>query len=188
MFIDWSGSMHYNLMETLKQTFSLALFCKQIGVPFELYAFKDSGSDCPFSYIGKTNVIRGQRVVLRNFLSSRMNTEEMNFAMSMLWCAGQHCYINSDGMGGTPLNDAIMIAPKVVEDFIIRNKVVSRMVLLVLKTPLNHVPSLRDTKPVTFMLIRSHTKRMIGILMNGLALVITQILCCVFLKIVSTAI
>jgi hypothetical protein len=123
MFIDWSGSMHYNLMETLKQTFSLALFCKQIGVPFELYAFKDSGSDCPFSYIGKTNVIRGQRVVLRNFLSSRMNTEEMNFAMSMLWCAGQHCYINADGMGGTPLNDAIMIAPKVVEDFIIRNKV-----------------------------------------------------------------
>ena len=45
MFIDWSGSMHYNLLETLKQTFSLALFCKQIGVPFELYAFKDFNAD-----------------------------------------------------------------------------------------------------------------------------------------------
>ena len=36
MFIDWSGSMHYNLMETLKQLFSLTMFCKQIGVPFEI--------------------------------------------------------------------------------------------------------------------------------------------------------
>jgi hypothetical protein len=122
MFIDWSGSMHYNLMQTLKQLFSLTMFCKQIGVPFEVYAFKDAGAETPFSYIGKTNVIRGQRLVLRNFLSSRMNTEEMNFAMSVLWCAGQHVHINADAMGGTPLNDAIMIAPKVVEDFTVRNK------------------------------------------------------------------
>jgi hypothetical protein len=122
MFIDWSGSMHSNLRETLKQLFSLCLFCKQIGVPFEVYAFKDSAAECPFSYIGKTNVIKGQRLVLRNFLSSRMNTEEFNFAMSFLWIAGQGWYLNSDGMGGTPLNDAIMIAPKVVRDFTERNR------------------------------------------------------------------
>ena len=93
MFIDWSGSMHYNLMETLKQLFSLTMFCKQIGVPFEVYGFKDAGADNPFSYIGKQNVIKGARLVLRNFLSSRMNTEEMNFAMSYLWCAGQGNYL-----------------------------------------------------------------------------------------------
>ena len=104
------------------QLFSLCLFCKQIGVPFEVYAFKDCGADTPFSYIGKTNVIRGQHMVLRNFLSSRMNTEEMNFAMGVLWAAGSGTYLYSDGMGGTPLNDAIMIAPKVVEDFTNRNK------------------------------------------------------------------
>ena len=80
MFIDWSGSMHYNLLETMKQLFSLCLFCKQIGVPFEVYGFKDSCADVPFSYLNKTNVIKGQRLVLRNFLSSRMNTEEFNFA------------------------------------------------------------------------------------------------------------
>ncbi len=122
MFIDWSGSMHYSLKETMKQLFSLCLFCKQIGVPFEVYGFKDCGGDNPFSYIGKQNVIKGDRVVLRNFLSSRMNTEEMNFAMSFLWAAGMGIYLQSDGMGGTPLNDAIMIAPKVVKDFTNRNK------------------------------------------------------------------
>jgi hypothetical protein len=51
-----------------------------------------------------------------------MNTEEMNFAMTMLWYCGTGAYINADGMGGTPLNDAIMIAPKVVQDFTNRNK------------------------------------------------------------------
>ena len=122
MFVDWSGSMHYNLLETLKQTFSLCMFCKQIGVPFEVYGFKDSCADVPFSYLNKTNVIKGQRLVLRNFLSSRMNTEEFNFALSFLWSAGQGNYLASDGMGGTPLNDAIMIAPKVVADFTARNK------------------------------------------------------------------
>ena len=122
MFIDWSGSMHYNLKETLKQLFSLCLFCKQIGVPFEVYGFKDCGADNPFSYIGKTNVIRGYNLVLRNFLSSRMNVEEMNFAMSFLWAAGKGAYLASDGMGGTPLCDAIMIAPKIVKEFTARNK------------------------------------------------------------------
>jgi hypothetical protein len=122
MFVDWSGSMHFNLLETLKQLFSLCMFCKQIGVPFEVYAFKDAGAESPFSYMGKQNVIKGERVVLRNFLSSRMNTEEMNLAMGVLWAAGLHNHINSDAMGGTPLNDAIMIAPKVVRDFTNRNK------------------------------------------------------------------
>jgi hypothetical protein len=122
MFIDWSGSMHYNLKETMKQLFSLCLFCKQIGVPFEVYGFKDCGAEAPFSYIGKVNVIKGARLVLRNFLSSRMNTEEMNFAMSFLWATSKGHHSCSDSMGGTPLNDAIMIAPKVVRDFTVRNK------------------------------------------------------------------
>jgi hypothetical protein len=124
MFLDWSGSMHYNLRNTMKQLFSLALFCKQINVPFEVYAFKDCGADNPFSYLGKQNVIAGSNLVLRNFLSSRMNVEDLNFAMSMLWLASDAYRGNlaSDGLGGTPLNEALMIAPKIVRDFTARNK------------------------------------------------------------------
>lgn len=122
MFLDWSGSMHHGLGSTMKQLFSLCLFCKQINVPFEVYAFKDSGADNPFSYVGKNNVIAGGRLVLRNFLSSRMKLEELNFAMTCLWFMGHGGNIARDGMGGTPLNDAIMIAPKVVNDFTVRNK------------------------------------------------------------------
>jgi hypothetical protein len=122
MFIDWSGSMIQNLGETVKQLLSLCMFCRQIGVPFEVYGFKDCNVGSPFTYSGKQNVIKGRNLVLRNFLSSRMNTEEMNFAMAFLWCISSGNYSSSDGMSGTPLNDAIMIAPKIVRDFTARNK------------------------------------------------------------------
>jgi hypothetical protein len=122
MFLDWSGSMTYNLKDTLKQLFSLCLFCKQIGVPFEVYAFKDCGCENPFSYLNKENVIAGGNLVLRNFLSSRMNVEEFNFAMTCLWFAGTGGHLSTDGMGGTPLNEALMIAPKIINDFKARNK------------------------------------------------------------------
>jgi len=122
MFLDWSGSMHHNLKDTVKQLFSLCLFCKQIGVPFEVYAFKDCETDSPFSYLGKENVIGAGALVLRNFLSSRMKIEDFNFAMTCLWHAGIGGRLPSDGMGGTPLNDALMIAPKIVNDFKARNK------------------------------------------------------------------
>ena len=122
MFLDWSGSMQWNLKDTMKQLFSLCLFCKQIGVPFEVYAFKDNGCDNPFTYIGQENVIGASNLVLRNFLSSRMNIQELNFAMTMLWCAANRNWLATDGMGGTPLNHAIMIAPKLVDDFRAKNK------------------------------------------------------------------
>jgi hypothetical protein len=122
MFLDWSGSMQYNLLDTLKQLFSLCLFCKQIGVPFEVYAFKDCGAESPFTYLGQDNVIGAGALVMRNFLSSRMNIEEMNFAMTVLWAAGHRHWLTTDSMGGTPLNHAIMIAPKLVEDFRAKNK------------------------------------------------------------------
>jgi len=123
MFLDWSGSMTYNLKNTMKQLFSLCLFCKQIGVPFEVYAFKDCNADHPFSALNGDNVIGTGNVVLRNFLSSRMKTEEFNFAMTCLWHLGNGGNIHCDGLGGTPLNEALMIAPKIINDFKARNKV-----------------------------------------------------------------
>jgi hypothetical protein len=87
-----------------------------------VYAFKDCGAESPFTYLGQDNVIGAGALVMRNFLSSRMNIEEMNFAMTVLWAAGHRHWLATDSMGGTPLNHAIMIAPKLVEDFRAKNK------------------------------------------------------------------
>jgi hypothetical protein len=41
LFVDWSGSMHYNMFGTLDQVLNLVLFCKKVGIPFDVYAFTD---------------------------------------------------------------------------------------------------------------------------------------------------
>jgi len=41
IFVDWSGSMGGNIGQTVKQAIILAMFAKQAGIPFEVYAFSD---------------------------------------------------------------------------------------------------------------------------------------------------
>ena len=41
MFLDWSGSMQYNISGTMKQLFNLVWFCNRVKIPFEVYAFTD---------------------------------------------------------------------------------------------------------------------------------------------------
>ena len=41
MFLDWSGSMQYNLPNTVKQLFNIIWFCNRVKIPFEVYAFTD---------------------------------------------------------------------------------------------------------------------------------------------------
>ena len=117
MFLDWSGSMDYGLKYTIRQLLTLVLFCKQIQVPFEVYAFKDTDGNDPFVYVGKDNVLKCNNITLRQFLSSSMSTSELNDAMTYLWAMGNGMRIYCEARGGTPLNDAIIIAPKIVNDF-----------------------------------------------------------------------
>jgi hypothetical protein len=117
MFLDWSGSMNPELSFTIRQLLSLVMFCKQIQVPFEVYTFKDTNSKNPFNPRGKENCIAGNNVVLRNVLSSRMNAADQNRMFTYLWYCAHTETIWSDQLSGTPLNEALMIAPHVINDF-----------------------------------------------------------------------
>jgi hypothetical protein len=117
MFLDWSGSMQFGLQHTLKQLFTLVMFCKQIQVPFEVYAFKDHVNAPPFEYGNTPNVLHLNHICLRQFLSSKMTISEMNEAMTFLWFLGKGNHLYVDGMGGTPLNEALILAPKIINDF-----------------------------------------------------------------------
>ena len=37
--LDWSGSMQYELLATIKQLLNLTTFCRKVQIPFEVYAF-----------------------------------------------------------------------------------------------------------------------------------------------------
>lgn len=137
MILDWSGSMHPNIRKTVKQLMSLVLFCKRVQIPFEVYTFRELEHFENTMVVDKTswgttimgvkcfekqnNTINFHSFRMRNVLSSRMNTAELNQAMTLLWMARFRLPV--DGMGGTPLNQAIVATEELIYRFRKKNRV-----------------------------------------------------------------
>jgi len=132
MVLDWSGSMSDNLIGTLSQMYNLIWFCRRTKIPFEVFAFSDAygGRDSwnrrndlkAYSNEFKAGDIALTDFHLLNFFSSNMTIVEEMEMMHFLWMyavpyAGYRDW-NKDGfpyapphnlgLGGTPLNDAII--------------------------------------------------------------------------------
>lgn len=119
MILDWSGSMSELIEDTLKQMFSLVMFCQRVRIPFEVYIFRSWNNGGLVKNTPTSVNVNGFK--LSNILSSRMNFRTLNRAMELIWCADKAKY-SEVPMGGTPLNGAIMAADKMVLDFKKRNK------------------------------------------------------------------
>ena len=157
MFIDWSGSMHNYMKDTIEQLVNLTMFCSKVQIPFEVYAFSDHYRDWkdednakiyrefeskPYDYtaIGnkiadykKNNIVVANNFRLLNLFSSRMRNRELNNAYQNLLMIAEgydnryNYYYSSDyryygmpnnfSLGGTPLNDTIVVAKSVIEEF-----------------------------------------------------------------------
>jgi hypothetical protein len=130
MFLDWSGSMDSHLRKTMKQLFSLVMFCKRVQIPFDVYLFRTrSGLDGEGIANGhELYTKRPGDIVLspftaRNILSSRMNVAELNEAMLYMWIASGDGSMYVDSLGSTPLNPCIAVASEIVNRFKARHKV-----------------------------------------------------------------
>ena len=122
MLLDWSGSMCSNLDATLKQLFSLTMFCRRIGVPFEVYSFRDMTSaenkgKTQFVYSTTNNNVTFGYFKMRNILSSRMKEYEMNESMKYLLSLSAGNSSNFDPMTSTPLNQALYVLDPLVAAF-----------------------------------------------------------------------
>lgn len=123
MFLDWSGSMCSDLKHTMKQLFSLTFFCKRVQIPFEVYLFRDThhsrdknhGKQIFSGKKGEINI--PDRFRIRNILSSRMSTVEMNEMYHYLWYMSHGYGATSEPMSRTPLNSTILSAAPLVEKF-----------------------------------------------------------------------
>lgn len=130
IFMDWSGSMQYNLKNTVKQLISIALFCKRMNIPFEVYSFRtimyndDKRVEINRAIVDskKDGVVTVQPFKIRNFLSSRMNATEFNKGLQILW-TNSHNSHPLDYLNSTPLNDCILLASDLVNNFRKNNKV-----------------------------------------------------------------
>ena len=121
MFLDWSGSMQHQLLDTLKQTYNLIWFCKKSGIPFRVYGFQSGYRTNLTDDLSKDNdlCISGEFRLLE-FFSSRQNARSLEKSMQMVYLQAfamggyriSHC--SEYTLGGTPLGEAVMCARSIV--------------------------------------------------------------------------
>ena len=149
MFIDWSGSMSNNMKGTIEQLMNLVMFCKKVQIPFEVYAFSDSyyrrKMNGDFESMNERWVAPedgdlgvNESMRLLNLMSSRMSARDyingcVNMILLMQSFSSYHYYHRNDegyvptphgySLGGTPLNDAIIVAHTLIPEFVKSNNV-----------------------------------------------------------------
>ena len=123
--LDWSGSMQYELLETLKQTYNLIWFCRKAGIPFRVYAFQNAhhneGEIHPAMADPKnlTLALTGDFCLLE-FFSSKQNARSLEKSMEQIYLQafamnnGRICYNRKYTLGGTPLDQAVLCARELV--------------------------------------------------------------------------
>ena len=128
--IDWSGSMHHNIFDTIKQTLTLVSFCRKVGIDYDVYLFTDAwqkhGS---YHDVADESLIDG-KVILDNFnminvLTSGVNNRKHDHqALNLFRLA--YSISNSYGrcmtpyqlfMGGTPLNESLIAINELIPTF-----------------------------------------------------------------------
>ena len=148
MFFDWSGSMQYNLTQTLKQLFNLVWFCDRVKIPYRVYAFSDAYSQIP----NYRTVSSEERLITQNadnksdldisgfrlieMFSDKMRKNETADMMHYWYMMGEYYSgyrdYRRDGsypisppnnlqLGGTPLNHAIVAAMSIIPSFKTKN-------------------------------------------------------------------
>ena len=133
MFIDWSGSMCDHMNPTVKQLLNLVMFCKKVNIPYEVYAFT-TGRMHEQQYKKPQKPKVGDLIVhdfsLLNILSHKMSANEFTKMASFLLDYGigrRGTCANMEPpdilqLGGTPLNEAVIAAFKLIPQFKTQNK------------------------------------------------------------------
>jgi len=120
MYIDWSGSMDDNIHNTVKQLIALAMFCRKVNIPFEVFAFTSNYDDNYLVYPKHEDLQLGGFKLL-NLFSFRMSSAEFHYMCSaMFYISKFEAYQDNPdfmNLGGTPLNETIIAASQMVPYF-----------------------------------------------------------------------
>lgn len=122
MLIDKSGSMSNTIDDVIMQTLSLAMFCKKVNIPFDVYTFTSFGyrnAARDMSTVKQYSIDHGS-VLLCNVLSSSLKKQDYEDAYKALYShtLGRSGYRGRyDGMGGTPTIEVLSAMPMILSDF-----------------------------------------------------------------------
>jgi len=128
MVIDFSGSMSSILGNILQHTIQLSMFCRRVGIPFEVYSFTDGsipGKPYTAGENSDSKVDLGH-LVMNELVSSKMSKPQFHRAIWDLYQLGVHgnyCFPGNEQLRGTPLIEATIVTHYLVKDFLARNRV-----------------------------------------------------------------
>ena len=114
--LDWSGSMHPVLKDTVKQLYNLIWFCRKVNIPFEVYAFTQEYPLVSYDeerdemlrvtpYTPKNNIAQvPDWFSLMNFFSSKVNAKTLDDQLKNIWrvtaaIMGHGYHASHDGYG-----------------------------------------------------------------------------------------
>lgn len=145
MIVDMSSSMAPNISGTLHQVISLAMFCRKVNIPFEVYGFIDNAhydeefrnANIPVAYDArnipqnKSLYITNTNFRLKQLLTNTMKLNQFNNAIQNLllladcyssgrayyYYGGQAVLPPSMQLSSTPLNESILVLSAVAEEF-----------------------------------------------------------------------
>ena len=136
MFLDLSGSMCEIIEDVTAQAITIAMFCRQVNIPFEAYSFtttaywRQEGKGIR-EIKGKASEINAESVKVVEMFSGKMNKKTFDEAAYTTFAiAKAHSYSSRlkyhlsahylhaiDGMGSTPLIQTAMLASKITKEF-----------------------------------------------------------------------
>jgi hypothetical protein len=153
MIVDLSSSMQNNMAGTIEQIVNLAMFCRRVNIPFDVYGFSDTNGHFDYAmaenrYVSKEVIeekiipndtrqgsllIANTNFRLRQLLHYKMGAAEFNKSVkNLLYVAnafkssGNYYYYSSTPsaivppsmyLGGTPLNEAVLVLRSLAEQF-----------------------------------------------------------------------
>jgi len=122
MFFDMSSSMDRILSSCLEQILLVAMFCKKINIPFDVYGFSNNQQ---YYHNAKNTTVGDIKIdgdfTLRHYLSSRMTSHEYEHAfLNIIRLAEGHDYgavPPSERLCATPLVPCILASKSIISRF-----------------------------------------------------------------------
>jgi len=136
--LDWSGSMHHVIKDTVKQLLNLVWFCRKVNIPFDVYAFTnewyrnaddDRIPQVPYGELLHQEAVENELVLanyfnLLNVLSSESSLVDFENHCKNLYCLATDSYTYPRlHLSGTPLDETLVTLHALIPDFKKKNGV-----------------------------------------------------------------
>ena len=135
MLVDYSGSMCESLEYVLDQLIHLVLFCKQVNIPFDVYAFTSTNKNLNWYELKESGLIHDgdldmDSLAMPLICSSKLSKKDFDDSIKHMYLRSKGDYYitqsimaRDEDYGSTPLNQALIVSHHLVKEFKIKHQV-----------------------------------------------------------------